>query len=109
MWNKCSPCPPADQLIVSCFGFEGEKNPEIFQIMNILLIFFPSTGIAPRVMWVLGKHSTTEFCPRPQKLYVNINFWDFSETDRMEYDVNKDYQQPFQEVCYLQSVPEEFT
>lgn len=94
---------------MSCFGFEGEKNPEIFQIMNILLIFFPSTGIAPRVMWVLGKHSTTEFCPRPQKLYVNINFWDFSETDRMEYDVNKDYQQPFQEVCYLQSVPEEFT
>lgn len=60
-------------------------------------------------MWVLGKHFTTELFPSPQKLYININFWDFSETDRLEYDANKDYQQPFQEVCYLKLVLEEFT
>jgi hypothetical protein len=40
---------------------------------------------------MLDKHSITELCPSPQKLFVNLNFWDFNDIGMVDYDINKDY------------------
>lgn len=43
----------------------------------------------PKTLYMLDKHSTTELCPNPQKLFVTINFWDFNVISMVKYDIVK--------------------